>query len=188
MNCGVYAEHVQVALPIITSSVLMGGAAFLEQQGPAISHILEGLIGNVKERAMLVLVSVTELLLQAHPEVASRVLQPALARLLACLLYGQETGLVVASKSLALVAYSCVLMHAGRESPPPGWGLVQPVVASEGFMPVIHSPIMLLHGEGHANYIHAEVASRAVQPALVRLLACLLCGQETGLFVASESL
>ena len=95
-----HAEHVQVALPIITSSVLMGGAAFLEQQGPAISHILEGLIGNVKERAMLLLVSATELVLQAHPEVASRVLQPTLSRLLACLLFGQETGLTIASESL----------------------------------------------------------------------------------------
>ena len=115
MDCGVCAEHVQVALPIITSSVLMGGAAFLEQQGPAISHILEGLIGNVKERAMLVLVSVTELLLQAHPEVASRILQPALARLLACLLYGQESGLVVASESFTLVIYPCLVIQQRRE-------------------------------------------------------------------------
>ena len=84
----------------------MGGPAFLEQQGPAIVRILEGLIGNIKERAMLLLISTMELMLQAHPELACRVLQPAFARLLACLLYGQETGLVIACElrtlSLAL--------------------------------------------------------------------------------------
>ena len=96
------AEHVQVALPIITSCVLMGGPAFLEQQGPSISRIFEGLIGNVKERAMLVLISAVEPLIRAQPEVACRVLQPSLARLLACLLYGQETGLVIASEASTL--------------------------------------------------------------------------------------
>lgn len=92
------AEHVQVALPIITSCVLIGGSTFLEQHGPTLSRMLEGLIGNVKERAMLVLISAVELLIRAQPEVACRVLQLSLARLLACLLYGQETGLVIASE------------------------------------------------------------------------------------------
>ena len=88
-------------MPIITSCVLMGGAAFLEQHGPRLSHIFEGLIGNVKERAMLVLMSTVELLIRARPDVACRVLQPSLARLLACLLYGQESGLVIASETRA---------------------------------------------------------------------------------------
>ncbi|KAK9822576.1 hypothetical protein WJX74_006339 [Apatococcus lobatus] len=101
-------EHVQVALPIITSCVLMGGAAFLDQHGVAISHLFEGLIGNVKERAMLLLISAIELLIRAQPDVACRVLQPTLAKLLACLLYGQETGLVIAS---GMAIFARMIIH-----------------------------------------------------------------------------
>ena len=58
--------------------------------------MLGGLLGNVKERGMLLLLPLLGLALAAFPEDMPAAAEPALARLLQLLLAGQEPGQVVA--------------------------------------------------------------------------------------------
>ena len=45
-NIAVAAEHVQIGCQIITSCVLLGKAAFLQQYGGAVLHSLQAMIGK----------------------------------------------------------------------------------------------------------------------------------------------
>ncbi len=90
------AEHVQTAIQIITSCVLLGGPSFMDKHAATIVGILCTLLGNVKERGMLLLLPVMGLLLCAYPEQMPGVMEPALQKLLQLLLSDQEPSQVLA--------------------------------------------------------------------------------------------
>lgn len=106
------AEHIQVACHICTSAILLGGAPFLERHAGGMVGMLSALLGNVKERGMLLLLPLMGLALTAFPEDMPLALEPALARLLRLLLAGQEPGQVVAGAAfLAALFAGSVLFH-----------------------------------------------------------------------------
>ena len=59
-------------MQITTSCILLGGADFLQQHGGALAALLGSLIGNVKERGMLLLIPVMELVIQVRTAPASQ--------------------------------------------------------------------------------------------------------------------
>jgi hypothetical protein len=97
------AEHIQTATQIITSCILLDGAEFMYQHAAAIVAMLSSLLGNVKERGMLLLLRIMNLMLCAFPEHAPSVMQPALQRLLYLMLAGHEESQAVAGQSLLCV-------------------------------------------------------------------------------------
>ncbi len=73
------------------SCILLGGAEFLSAHSTALVDMICKLLGNVKERGMLLLLPVMALMLCALPEHMPAVMQPALQRLLHILLTDQES-------------------------------------------------------------------------------------------------
>ncbi|KAK9830439.1 hypothetical protein WJX72_011753 [[Myrmecia] bisecta] len=105
------SEHIQVAAPLMASCVLLGGADFLQARGHQVVRILQALLGNVKEKGTLLLLPVLDTTIQCFPADAPLLLEPALQRLLAGILAGRESGLVVAS---SMSVFARVLL----QSPP----------------------------------------------------------------------
>ena len=98
------AEHIKTATQIITSCVLLGGPDFMGKHAATIVGILCLLLGNVKERGMLLLLPVMGLLLCSYPEHMPGVMEPALQRLLQLLLSDQEPSQVVAGAHSTLAS------------------------------------------------------------------------------------
>ena len=78
------------------SCILLGGTEFLSVHSTALIDIVCKLLGNVKERGMLLLLSVMALMLCVLPEHMPAIMQPALQRLLHILLTDQESTQVTA--------------------------------------------------------------------------------------------
>ena len=76
---------------IMQSCILLGGAEFLSAHSTALVDMICKLLGNVKERGMLLLLPVMALMLCALPEQMPAVMQPALQCLLHILLTDQES-------------------------------------------------------------------------------------------------
>lgn len=102
-------EHVQLGCQITASCTLLGQAEFLQHYGAAAAHNLQGLVGAVKERGMLLVVQTLEVILQCCPKEAAALLETALAKLLASILGNQEPGLVQAN---AMAVYGRILLQA----------------------------------------------------------------------------
>jgi hypothetical protein len=103
-------EHAGLGMRCAASAVLLGGRGALaaQGQGAALVAVLEGYVGNVKERGMLALLPVLELLVQAFPGEGPALAAPALRALLADLLAGREPAAVVAA---ALRVFARLLLH-----------------------------------------------------------------------------
>ena len=78
-------------MQIATSCILLGGADFLQLHGQGLARRLGGLVGNVKERAMLMIIPVMELVLQV-------------GACLSCLSAAPASGAVVMHPSITLYA------------------------------------------------------------------------------------
>jgi hypothetical protein len=61
-------------MQLFTSLILLGGRPFLERYGEGITSVLSNLLGQVKERGMLLMMPVMDLLLVAYPEEAPQLL------------------------------------------------------------------------------------------------------------------
>jgi hypothetical protein len=81
---------VRAGLQVVSSLVLLGGAPFLQQHGPALAAALASYVGAVNERGILLLLPPIDLMLVLFPSDAPPLLAPALSRLLALLLGGGE--------------------------------------------------------------------------------------------------
>ena len=92
----VHAEHIAPCSAIVQSCILLGGADFLSAHGKALTDMLCTLLGNVKERGMLLLLPVMALMLSVLPDHMPSVMQPALERLLHILLTDEESTQVTA--------------------------------------------------------------------------------------------
>lgn len=103
-------EHIQPAMQIATSCILLGGTDFLQQHGQNLTRMLSGLIGNVKERGMLLIIPVVELVLQVAPQQGPAMLRETLRRLMALTLSGQETPVVEAA---AMSVFARLLLQDG---------------------------------------------------------------------------
>eukprot|EP00850_Spirogloea_muscicola_P008802 SM000048S16514 [mRNA] locus=s48:162009:170563:+ [translate_table: standard] len=75
-------DHLQVAMKIMESYIVLGGADFLHHHAAGVVSILELVIGNVKEKGSLVTLPVIDVLILCFPAEAP----PALESVLQCIL------------------------------------------------------------------------------------------------------
>ena len=68
------AEYIALGMQIFCSLILLGGAHFLTQYGTAIASVLSSLLGQVKERGMLMMMPVMDLLLVSYPQEGAQLL------------------------------------------------------------------------------------------------------------------
>jgi len=118
-------EHIQLGMQVLSSLVLLGGQPLLQRYGQEVSSIFLNFLGNVSERGMLLLFPVLDLIVSVAPQAAADVLQPVLHKLLALLLAGQESTLVISN---AMVVYARVLLQN-----PGAFPLVFQQAAAQGF-------------------------------------------------------
>jgi len=72
------AEHIGLAMSITSSCILLGGRPFLAQYGAVLAAALTAYVGDVRERGMLLLFPVMDLLLVQYPQEGAQLLGPAL--------------------------------------------------------------------------------------------------------------
>ena len=101
-------EHIAVGSRILTSCLLMDGREILTAHGSRIASVLAGFIGNVKERGMLCLLPVIDLIVQIFPADGPSLLAIPLQRLVADVMRGTEPGMVVAA---SMNIFARVLLH-----------------------------------------------------------------------------
>ncbi|CAI7779470.1 unnamed protein product, partial [Closterium sp. NIES-54] len=75
-------EHLPVATAIMESYVLVGGPAFLQQHAGSLVTIIDAVVGNVKEKAMLLVAGLVDLIIQCYPSEAPPALESVLQKLL----------------------------------------------------------------------------------------------------------
>jgi len=90
-------EHIATGTRILSSCILLGGRDVLAVHGSRIATVLQNFIGNVKDKGMLYLMPVFDIIVQVLPVEGPSLLQAPLHRLLASVVCGQESGMVVAA-------------------------------------------------------------------------------------------
>ncbi|CAI5480607.1 unnamed protein product [Closterium sp. Yama58-4] len=75
-------EHLPVATAIMESYVLVGGPAFLQQHAGSLVSMIDAVVGNVKEKAMLLVAGLVDLIIQCYPAEAPPALESVLQKLL----------------------------------------------------------------------------------------------------------
>ncbi|CAI6002588.1 unnamed protein product, partial [Closterium sp. NIES-65] len=75
-------EHLPVATAIMESYVLVGGPAFLQQHAGSLVSMIDAVVGNVKEKAMLLVAGLVDLIIQCYPSEAPPALESVLQKLL----------------------------------------------------------------------------------------------------------
>lgn len=100
-------DHLQAAMIIIESYILLGGADFLRLHANGVTKIFDIVVGNVKERGMLCTLPVIDLLIQCFPTDAPALLEGILQKLLVLVVSGRdEADLVKASAGAVLARVS----------------------------------------------------------------------------------
>lgn len=97
-------DHLTDAVQIIESYVLVGGADFLHHHAQATVQILDAIVGNVKEKAMLVTNALLDTLIQCFPSEAPPALEHILQKLLVILVVSPEYSDLVKAASAAVLA------------------------------------------------------------------------------------
>ncbi len=90
-------EHIAVGSRILSSCILLGGRDVLAVYGSRIAAVLQNFIGNVKDKGMLYILPIFDIIIQVLPVEGPVLLTAPLQRLLASVLLGHESGMVVAA-------------------------------------------------------------------------------------------
>ncbi len=106
MECS--TEHIAIGSRILSSCILLGGRDVLAVHGSRIATVLQNFIGNVKDKGMMYVMQIVDIIIQVLPIEGPSLLQMPLQRILASVLCGQESGMVVAA---ALTVFGRVLLH-----------------------------------------------------------------------------
>lgn len=98
------SEHLQITMKIIESYVLLAGAAFLQLHSTSVVHILNNVIGNVKEKGMMCTLAIVEMLIQCFPTDAPGLLEGILQKLLKIVIAGNDEADIVRASAGAILA------------------------------------------------------------------------------------
>eukprot|EP00271_Cylindrocystis_brebissonii_P019770 TRINITY_DN6200_c0_g1_i2.p1 TRINITY_DN6200_c0_g1~~TRINITY_DN6200_c0_g1_i2.p1 ORF type:complete len:451 (-),score=102.92 TRINITY_DN6200_c0_g1_i2:173-1402(-) len=90
-------DHMMVAMKLLESYILIGGSEFLGHHGQSAVKLLDSVIGNVKEKGLMVALNVIDTLIQCFPQEAPPVLEQVLQKLLLIAVAGSESDLVRAT-------------------------------------------------------------------------------------------
>eukprot|EP00850_Spirogloea_muscicola_P009002 SM000049S16773 [mRNA] locus=s49:579453:591318:+ [translate_table: standard] len=96
-------DHLQVAMKITESYILLGGADFLHHHAASVVSILELVIGNVKEKGSLVTLPVVDVLILCFPAEAPPALETVLQKLLYISVGGQPESDIVIAAAVAVL-------------------------------------------------------------------------------------
>eukprot|EP00850_Spirogloea_muscicola_P012417 SM000080S22932 [mRNA] locus=s80:226582:234777:+ [translate_table: standard] len=96
-------DHLQVAMKITESYILLGGADFLHHHAAGVVSILELVIGNVKEKGSLVTLPVVDVLILCFPAEAPPALESVLQKLLYISVEGQPESDIVIAAAVAVL-------------------------------------------------------------------------------------
>ncbi|KAJ7540520.1 hypothetical protein O6H91_10G020100 [Diphasiastrum complanatum] len=97
-------DHLQVAMKIIESYILLGGQAFLQRHAVGVVKILDAVVGNVKEKGMMCTLPVIETLIQCFPGEAPPLLERVLQKLIILVISGRDEADIVKAFSGAILA------------------------------------------------------------------------------------
>eukprot|EP00250_Pteridium_aquilinum_P001245 c11455_g1_i1 orf=570-3623(-) len=98
------SEHLQIAMKIIESYVLLAGAGFLHLHATSVVHILNTVVGNVNEKGMMCSLPVVEMLIQCFPTDAPGLLEGILQKLLKIVIAGNDEADIVRASAGAILA------------------------------------------------------------------------------------
>ena len=118
-------EHIAVGGRLLLSCIYLNAGEVLAAHGARIAALLAGFIGNVKDRGMLCLLPIMDLIIQLFPAEGPSLLAAPLQLLLSVVLSRKESKMVVAS---ALGVLARVLLH----NPPAFLHLFQTAAAATG--------------------------------------------------------
>ncbi|PRP74811.1 importin-11-like [Planoprotostelium fungivorum] len=89
------SEHLRTIMKIIEEYLLLGRAEFLRVYAPAIVSVFSSIVGKYLDEAMMWTLRPMEILLQLFPQEGVQVLDPVIQQLLAGVLSGKESDLLV---------------------------------------------------------------------------------------------
>lgn len=87
-------DHLPEANNILQSYILLFGGSFMQQYSHVITGFLDIVIGNVKEKGMLLTLPLIDMVLTLFPREATTLLQTSLLRLITSSINGTESNLV----------------------------------------------------------------------------------------------
>ncbi|KAJ4970515.1 hypothetical protein NE237_003614 [Protea cynaroides] len=106
-------DHLQVAIGIIESYIILGGAEFLNMHASSVAKLFELIVRNVNDRGLLSTLPIIELLVQCFPMEAPSLMSSTLQKLiLICLSGGDDhdpTKTAVKASSAAILARILVM-------------------------------------------------------------------------------
>ncbi|CAM6098378.1 unnamed protein product [Calypogeia fissa] len=97
-------DHLQVAMNIIESYILLGGAEFLRHHAGDVVKILDSVVGNVNEKGMMCTLPVVDTLIQCFPADTPSLLEPVLQKLVVLVVNGRNESDIVRASSGAILA------------------------------------------------------------------------------------
>lgn len=98
------SDHLQIAMKIIESYVLLGGAGFLQLHSTSVVQILNTVVGNVNEKGMMCTLPVVEMLIQCFPSDTPALLEGILQKLLRIVVVGNDEADIVRASAGAILA------------------------------------------------------------------------------------
>eukprot|EP00898_Chlorokybus_atmophyticus_P004539 jgi/Chlat1/5086/Chrsp33S05017 len=104
-------EHLQVAMRILESYILLGRSEFLNQHAHGVVNILVHVVGNVKDKGMVLTLPIIDTLVQCFPQQSPPLLEPVLHKLLKMVLDGSQSEVVAAA--ICSVLARVLLQNAG---------------------------------------------------------------------------
>lgn len=98
------SDHLQIAMKIIESYILLDGADFLRPHSGSVVKILDAVVGNVKEKGMMCTLPVIDILIQCFPADAPALLDRILQKLLIIVVNGIDEADIVRASAGAVLA------------------------------------------------------------------------------------
>lgn len=97
-------DHLQAAMNIIQSYILLGGANFVRSNASGVVKIFDVVVGNVKEKGMLYTLPVIDSLIQCFPVDAPPLLEGILQKLFVMVASGRDDADLVKASAGAVLA------------------------------------------------------------------------------------
>ncbi|GBG87109.1 hypothetical protein CBR_g44565 [Chara braunii] len=94
----------KTAMRILESYVLLGGAEFLQQHAQTVVRILDSVVGNVKEKGMVVTLPLIDLMIQCFPAESPPLLEPVLKKLMMIVVRGQGESDMIRAQAATVLA------------------------------------------------------------------------------------
>ncbi|XP_077233045.1 ARM repeat superfamily protein isoform X2 [Tasmannia lanceolata] len=83
-------DHLQVAISIVESYIILGGTEFLNMHASSVAKLLDGIVGNVNDKGLLSTLPIVEILVQCFPMESPPLIGSTLQKLIIICLSGED--------------------------------------------------------------------------------------------------